>query len=240
MTLDNTSGRLRCALLGRSGRMGQSLERLIRDRFSQQISIVDMDGRSPDCSQVDLVIDFSRPAAILETLRKTGARPVWIIGTTGFSAEEWDCFIKESSHRTVLYAANFSVGIWALRMALRKVSNGLLRFGFSPVLVDEHHLHKKDAPSGTAKALLAEIDPERRNLVQVHSIRAGEIIGEHEVRFYHGNESVVFTHSAKNRDLFALGAIEAGIWLAMTQEVNPQRKGLLSFDHFMEESLASI
>jgi 4-hydroxy-tetrahydrodipicolinate reductase len=104
--------------------------------------------------------------------------------------------------------------------------------GYTPVLVEGHHRHKKDAPSGTALTLRTCVDAESPSSVQTHAIRAGEIIGDHEVTFHGPSDHLVFGHYAQNRSLFARGALEVVHWLAVLRTQGATGRTLTMEDWF--------
>jgi dihydrodipicolinate reductase len=98
--------------------------------------------------------------------------------------------------------------------------------------VETHHRHKKDSPSGTAITLQRAISPDDPNQIQTHSIRAGEVIGEHTIGFYGRADKITLSHSAQDRSLFARGAIEVALWLAQkNRQDSPQ--SILKMDHYL-------
>jgi 4-hydroxy-tetrahydrodipicolinate reductase len=188
------------------------------------------------------IIDFTRPAASLGYLRDAAKRGIPIVvGTTGFTAGEWN-EIKRLSRRTrVLVAPNMSVGVNLLLGLLGGVARSLGE-EYDVEIIEMHHRFKKDAPSGTALALGRAIADEwkrdlnkvgvfgRKGLVGergkkemgILAVRAGDTVGEHSVIFGGLGERIEFVHRAHSRDTFARGAIRAALWLVK------QKKGLYS------------
>jgi 4-hydroxy-tetrahydrodipicolinate reductase len=111
-------------------------------------------------------------------------------------------------------SSNFSTGVQALLAVLRAHAPLLEKLGYAPVIVETHHRHKKDAPSGTALSLQRAISPAGPGNLQTHAVRAGEVVGDHEVIFYGPGDHLTFGHFAQDRSVFARGAIEAALWLA--------------------------
>ena len=159
-----------------------------------------------------LMIDFSLPEAFDAALALAVARKAaFVSGTTGLSVAQLGAM--ESASRTIptLWAANFSLGVAVLADLVERAARALP--GWDLDIVESHHVHKKDAPSGTALALGAAAqaggaDP------HYASIRAGDIVGEHWLQFAGTGERVELAHRATSRDIFARGALAVGAWVA--------------------------
>ncbi len=182
----------------------------------------------------DAVIDFSSPAALpglLAACQK--ARKPLVIGTTGFDPAARDAIARAAHTLPIVLAANFSVGVNALFWLTRQAAR-ILGLEFDLEVVEAHHRLKKDAPSGTARRLV-EILAEARGLsaeadarhgrhglvgargrqeIGVHSVRAGDVVGEHTVLFASVGERLELVHRASSRETFAAGALRAAEWLA--------------------------
>ena len=191
------------------------------------------DSLSGSLGNCDVVIDFSHPDAIEPVCTAcVAAHMPLVIGTTGHSAAQLDVINTAARTIPIILAANFSVGVNTLFWLTRKAAE-LLGADFDLEIVETHHRLKKDAPSGTAKRL-AEVLCEVRGLdyqkdvvhgregetgerprkqIGLHSIRAGDVIGEHTVIFAGSGERLELTHKASSRDTFALGALRAARWL---------------------------
>ncbi len=167
--------------------------------------------------EFDLIIDFSLPSFSSHALSKAIELELPIlIGTTGHD-EEFILSIESASKKIpVLYEANFSKGIRLLKRTLVEFINRnhtdvkLIR------IFESHHLNKKDIPSGTALSLrdfLASMFPSDQT-IEIYAQRANNIFGIHRIEIVLKNEEVIsFLHNAESRDIFAHGAIEAGLWL---------------------------
>ncbi len=183
--------------------------------------------------KTNLIIDFTIPKCTMEILKialKLKKRVV--IGTTGFTVKEESLIKKFSKKIPILKAGNMSLGI-NLLMYLTEITSKSLGDNFKSKIFEIHHKHKKDYPSGTALMLGKGIaDGKKRKLynligkkylnkktfpygkkINFNSIRKGEIIGEHEVRFSSGKEIVTLNHEAFDRALYSEGALFAGEWL---------------------------
>jgi 4-hydroxy-tetrahydrodipicolinate reductase len=228
-------------ILGAKGRMGQLIVGIITSEFNSSAQVKTQANRGDDFAPLldcDVVIDVSSPTAMCELaklgIEKKQKLPVFIVGSTGWKAEEQTWLEKLSLHTAVLVASNFSVGVFVLNEMLRTFAPLLGKLGYTPVLVETHHRHKKDAPSGTAISLQKKISPLSPSKVQTHSIRAGEAIGDHEVTFYGAGDRLVLSHFAHDRSIFARGAIQAALWLTRQQSEHTYQKGVIGIEHFFE------
>lgn len=174
----------------------------------------------------DVVVDFSQPDGVATAIELARAcdrgcaargrgRAALLVGTTGLPTGVMERLRDEARHRAVLVASNTSLGVAALAEVAARAAK-LLGPGYRCSIVEAHHAAKKDAPSGTAKSLSEVIRAAGGELPgdQVVSIRGGDVIGEHTIRFAGQGEYVELTHRATTRDLFARGAIRAAAWLA--------------------------
>jgi 4-hydroxy-tetrahydrodipicolinate reductase len=161
--------------------------------------------------------------------------PALAVGSTGWSSNEKNIISKLAQRTSVLQTSNFSLGVATLNRILRDAAPLLRKLGYTPVLVEAHHCHKKDAPSGTALLLRDTIAAaDGAEPCQTHSIRAGEVIGDHEVTYYGAADHLCFGHFAQDRGLFARGSIEVALWLAKMARA---QSGQLSMDDFVKEML---
>ena len=183
--------------------------------------------------KANVIIDFTTPKCTFQILKialKQKKRVV--IGTTGFSKKEENLIKKFSRKIPILKAGNMSLGI-NLLMFLTEIASGILDKKFLSKVYEVHHKHKKDYPSGTALMLGKGIATGKKkkfynligkkylnkktfpygNKINFNSIRKGEIIGEHEVKFSSGKEIIVLNHEAFDRALYSEGALSAAKWL---------------------------
>ena len=181
----------------------------------------------------DIVIDFSLPEAceaLLEAAIQT-PKPL-VIGTTGLSIHQLNLLKQASEAMPVLYATNMSLGVALLNKLVEQASAALE--GFDIEIVEMHHKHKKDAPSGTALTLAEsacagrglDLDKVRvsgrdgnigerdKDEIAVMALRGGDIVGRHTVGFYNEGEFIELNHTATSRNTFSKGAIRAATWLA--------------------------
>lgn len=223
---------VRIVMHGARGRMGTRIVALAHgdERFNVVASIDRDDVASADelrAGTVDVVIDFSsdhgarRAAQLADQL---GA--ALLVGTTALSPETLDLLEKISHNVAVMIAANTSLGVAVLNHLAAEAAR-LLGSEYQIDIIESHHVMKKDAPSGTALRIVQAIrDSTGIDLPadRMHSIRAGDIIGEHTVHFAGPGERIQLSHSATNRDLFARGALRAAAWL------HAQKPGLYTIE----------
>ncbi len=192
---------MKYGIIGASGRMGRELLEVFGP--SDCVATVSLEGEAVKESP-EVFLDFSRPGALprtVELCRESGA--ALVIGTTGLDEGHFEKLRTLAESVPVVQGYNFSVGIGVLRMALRR---------FSPLLSDwdveiseTHHVHKVDAPSGTAILLKKELGRE----CQTHSLRMGGVPGDHSILFANEGEMLSFNHRALSRKVFAMGALKA-------------------------------
>lgn len=186
-------------------------------------------------SGCDVYVDFTTPDACSQAARaalQTGGVAA-VIGTTGLDADALGAIERLAARAPVLVAANFSLGV-NLVIALAETAARALGPEFDFEVVELHHRHKRDAPSGTALALAGalaagrdqrladvlrtsrsgEVGPRAPGEIGVVALRGGEIVGEHTALLVGDSERIELTHRAGSRDLFAAGAIRAATWLA--------------------------
>lgn len=226
-------------ILGAKGRMGKEVSQCL-EHFKSQARLTASVGRGEPTSGLmscAAVIDFSSPdAAIAFAESNTQAKlPVWICGTTGWTVDQKKKFKSLMERAPLMLCSNFSLGMLAFEEILKAAAPLLEKLKYTPVVNETHHRHKKDIPSGTAISLQRIIAPAGPGNVQTHSVRAGEIIGEHEVAFFGDADVIRIQHSAKDRSIFARGAIEAALWLAEKREKSPDLKGLFKIEDFFKE-----
>jgi len=164
--------------------------------------------------QSDVVIDFTTPhAAIPNIIRCAEARVPMIVGTTGWY-QHMDKVRELVTERkaALLYGSNFSIGMNFFFKAVQAMAP-ILKGNYLGNIVERHHVHKKDQPSGTAVKLKNILEAGTGAHVEVASVREGETVGMHLVMFDSADDVILFTHDAKNRMGFAEGAIRAAEWI---------------------------
>ena len=231
---------MRIIVNGACGRMGRELIRLIGENSRLELTAkVDAKGDGVEvltdltaAPEADVIIDFSHHSAVRALLDAAEARncPV-VIATTGHDAAELDRIHDAAERIPVFYSGNMSVGVAQLCRMARETARLFPEADIE--IVETHHKHKADAPSGTAKMLfnaVKEVRPEAEmvcgrsgmqprtpNEVGVHSLRMGEVVGIHEVHICTASQTITLKHEAHSRALFAEGAICAAEFL-MHQE----------------------
>ncbi|MGA3210631.1 MAG: dihydrodipicolinate reductase C-terminal domain-containing protein [Terriglobales bacterium] len=164
--------------------------------------------------EIDVVADFTWPDAVLENIAAcTRAGTNILVGTTGWYDKLAEVRAQvQTSGIGFLYGANFSIGV-NLFFEIARAAAPALKLGFTGRIRETHHIHKKDAPSGTASKLQAEIAAASGASVSIESVREGEVVGIHEVQLDSPTETITLSHSAKSRVAFAEGAIRGAEWL---------------------------
>ena len=212
---------------GASGRMGQRLLALSGE-FSRlnlvaavargTAGLVVPEGvalpamRLSEAPAFHVLIDFSLPEAFDAALAlAVQRRAAFVSGTTGLSLGQLEALESASRQIPVLWSANFSLGVAVLSDLVERAARALP--GWDLDIVESHHVHKKDAPSGTALALGASAKAGGAE-PRYASLRAGDIVGEHWLQFAGQGERVELAHRATSRDIFARGALAVGEWLA--------------------------
>ena len=214
------------ALIG-NGRMGRMIEDVCRKDETLHVAGFVGPGDHEmleEIENVDVAIDFSYPGNLDMLLENAMARGIpLVIGTTGLSAGQEEQIREAAKVIPVVRALNFSTGVAVLRRLVAMAARTLGE-DFDIEIVETHHNQKEDAPSGTAKALLAAADPDgthdvvygregrpgkRGREIGVHAVRGGTVAGEHSVFFYGPMEEIELRHRADSREIFARGAVRA-------------------------------
>jgi 4-hydroxy-tetrahydrodipicolinate reductase len=163
---------------------------------------------------IDVVCDFTWPDAVMENvLACAAAGKNLVVGTTGwYDRLELVRAQVARSGIGLVYGANFSIGV-NLFFEIARAAAPALQRGFTGLITETHHIHKKDAPSGTALRLQAVVEEVSSVKAPIESIREGEVFGIHELRLESAGETIVLTHTAKSRAALAEGALRAAEWL---------------------------
>lgn len=203
------------AVISGYGRMGHFVEETLRARgvecagWSEDIASFDKE-TAKDC----VCIDFTTPDAFRENYESIAENfKAAVIGTTGWDdirSEVVACFQRCGT--PMIYSSNYSVGVNVVSAAVEVVAKHLSKAGgYSPYIVEKHHIHKKDAPSGTAKSLAAIVEESFPGGFSVSSVRVGEVAGIHTVGFEGENDRITIEHEAFSRKGFAQGAVVAAL-----------------------------
>ncbi len=248
---------MKIAIMGAAGRMGQALTRATYETKGCEVSggteapnsetigkdlgsiagLEDFGVKITDqplnlFTHIEAILDFTTPeTSIANAELAAQARIVHVIGTTGFSEEQEEKLKAAARHATIIKAGNMSLGVNLLASLTQKVAKAL-DLDFDIEIVEMHHKHKVDAPSGTA-LMLGEAAAEGRRIdLQTQSIRkrdgitgprecgkigfatlrGGSVVGDHTVIFAGEGERIELTHKAQDRSIFAKGAVKAALW----------------------------
>lgn len=217
---------MRVALLG-LGRMGRAIRALAVERGIEvaaaldEADVLDADAARAALARADVVLEFTVPGAAVSNIELclAAGRPV-VVGTTGWydRLDEIGARVLEGGG-TLLWAANFSVGVAALAALARHAGELMAGVeGFDAHLVETHHAAKKDAPSGTGIVLARAAGAGLGRAVPVSSVRTGHVPGTHALVFDGPYEQLVLSHEARDRRVFADGALRAAAWLRRAHE----------------------
>lgn len=226
---------MKILVTGNQGRMGHAVSACLEETDGAEVGAgIDVgDSLSEALAACDAVIDFTLPSFTKELLTECLAqeKPL-VMGTTGHDEVQLALIARTAESIPVVHAPNFSVGVNTLFWLTERAAS-ILGPDFDLEVVEMHHRHKKDAPSGTARRL-AEILAEARGLsydedtrhgrvgdvgartdreIGVHALRGGDVVGDHTVVYAGDGERVELTHKASSRNTFARGAIRAALWL---------------------------
>ena len=222
---------MKIALIG-YGKMGHIIESIALSRGHQVVCIIDKDNHndfeSEAFASADVAIEFTTPqTAEANICRAWNANIPVVCGTTGWNVNEFRIKYLElkttlnSANGTteqpvcgLMWSSNYSIGVnilFALNQQLAKFMEAYPNY--TPHLTEVHHIHKLDAPSGTAKTLQAAIGDQRLAVSNIESIRVGEVPGIHTVIWDSSVDTISISHSAKSREGFALGAVIAAEWM---------------------------
>ena len=208
-----TNEKLKIAVLG-AGRMGHQVVRVIDEAADCQVAGIW--SRSTEIelaallASADVAVDFTLPDATCKIVNTAADQSTPLVcGVTGLDPAAAESFSVAANKIPLLYDRNMSPGIAVVWNLLRQAASS---FGkeFQTEIQETHHIHKKDAPSGTAIALREALGDDSIN---IESRREGEVIGDHLVRFTAAGESIEIAHSVSDRRVFAAGAVAAARWL---------------------------
>ncbi len=227
---------MKIAVLGAAGRMGKMLTSLAPSLGLEVVARVDIaDGFDREWpAETEGVVDFSFHAAVPASIARAAIMGIpYVLGTTGLTPEEQEAVDEAASKIPVVQSGNYSLGV-NLLLELVKRSAAALGAGYDIEVVEMHHRHKKDAPSGTA-LMLAKSAAEGRGIdfdanaiygrhgepgerssdeIAIHALRGGSVIGDHTVVFAGDLERIELCHKAQSREAFAAGALAAIKWAA--------------------------
>ncbi len=227
---------MKIALLG-YGKMGQVIERIALERGHEIVLKKDEFNTYEGLSTADVAIDFSVPMAAVDNISSCFHANVPVVsGTTGWldRYDEMIALCKEKNGGFIS-SSNFSLGVnlfFGLNEYLAKMMSKI--DGYNVTMEEIHHIHKLDAPSGTAISLAQGViensdfsswtlEEAKQNEIHIEAVRTGEVPGTHTVTYDSGIDSIEIKHTAHNREGFALGAVVAAEWLAGKQGIFSMR-----------------
>lgn len=238
---------IKLAISGAQGRMGQAISKLAfadndvavvtllehpqHPKASEKIEGTVISTDSDSILGCDVLIDFTLPDGTMANLDACMNHNVrMVIGTTGFTEEQRKKIENASNRIPIVLASNMSIGVNVLFKAIELVGK---KIGDATININEtHHVHKKDAPSGTAKTMgeIAEAASGKK-IMNIESFREGEVIGDHDITFETQEDVLKISHHAKTRNMFAKGAITAAKFLADHQTGLYSMQDVLGLTH---------
>ncbi len=235
--LNGYKGRMGCAIMDEAPR--QNAEITLKADMGDSVDATAL-------AKCDVAVDFSFHSATPEIAKLCAevGRPL-VIGTTGHTPEQRALIEQCAQKIPIVWAGNYSVGVNLLNYLTQKAAR-VLGADYNVEIVEMHHRHKKDAPSGTAVKLVDIVRQARelseddvcygrhgitgerpQNQIGMHALRGGDVVGDHTVIFAGEGERVELSHKASNRTVFAQGAVRAARWLA---EGNGGKSGIHGMD----------
>ncbi|MBR3682193.1 MAG: 4-hydroxy-tetrahydrodipicolinate reductase [Tidjanibacter sp.] len=233
---------MKVAIIG-YGKMGHEIEKVLRERGHEVVATIDVDNRkemmTPEVLlQADVAIEFTSPSTAYDNIRTCIEAGVAVLsGSTGWTERKAE--LDELCRRkggAFFYSSNYSVGVNVLFRLNRWLAAVMGRMPQYEVGIEEvHHIHKLDAPSGTAATLAEEMRVASGGALNVKkeeivSVREGEVPGIHTITYDSEEDTLTVSHSAKSRRGLALGAVLAAEWLV----ADGGRKGVFSMDDFLK------
>ena len=209
---------MKIALIG-YGKMGHMIESIALQRGHEIVCIIDQNNldefESKAFASADVAIEFTTPQTAEQNIRRAWKAGVPVVcGTTGWNVESLKQQPLQHTIPSLMWSSNYSIGVnilFAINKQLAKLMDSYPEY--TPHMTEVHHIHKLDAPSGTAKTLQEAIGEKRLAVADIESIREGEIPGIHTVTWDSELDTVSISHSAKSRKGFALGAVIAAEWM---------------------------
>lgn len=238
---------MKIALIG-YGKMGKEIERTAIARGHEIVCIIDLDNQDDFHSEAfrsaEVAIEFTSPRSAYDNYMKAFAAGVKVVsGSTGWMDEHGEEIRRLCTQggKTLFWASNFSLGVAIFSAVNKYLAQIMNRFpSYDVSMTETHHVHKLDAPSGTAitlaEGILEQLDRKDRwvkeragaaNELPIRSLREGEVFGIHSVRYDSEADSITITHDAKNRKGFALGAVLAA-------EYTRDHEGLLGMNDLFQ------
>jgi 4-hydroxy-tetrahydrodipicolinate reductase len=204
------------------GKTGSLVVDVARERGHEVLILDEADNANAQAlyngaaSDADVVIDFTTPHAVLPNIEACArAGKSMVVGTTGWYGDMPR--MRELVERAgigFVWASNFSIGV-NIFFDVARAAAAALKFGYTGQVMERHHIHKKDAPSGTAIQLQTIVEESGGKKLEISSIREGETVGMHVVLLDSPHDSILLTHDAKSRRGFAEGAVRAAEWVSV-------------------------
>ncbi len=243
---------MKVVILGAAGRMGRMLTAMAEKAGHEVVAKVDIvDGFDKTWGAgAEGVIDFSFHTAVAENVKKAASLGIpYVLGTTGLTADEQATVDAATQSISVVQSGNYSLGINLMIELVKKVSQ-VLGEEYDIEVVEMHHRHKKDAPSGTALMLARSAaegrgidfnekaifgrhgEPGERptNEIAIHALRGGSVVGDHTVMFAGDVERLELTHKAQSREAFCAGVLKALTWAVGRKPGHYNMRHVLGFD----------
>ncbi len=218
---------IRLAVSGSLGRMGQRIIALaLADKKFKVATLLERPGATGTVDGIkispsndalkscDVLIEFTTPDATIANLKACVKHKVgMVIGTTGLTDTQKKEIKKASAKIPVVFSSNMSIGVNVF-FKISEMISAKTPDTYGVNMSEAHHIHKKDAPSGTAKTIAEIIESaSKKKVSDIESIREGEIIGDHKVIFESPEDTIIIFHHAKSRDIFAKGSLVAAKFL---------------------------
>lgn len=247
------------AICGANGKMGKVIYNIVKDRddckvvggidiFTEKYADFDIYSTPFDLpTKPDVIIDYSNPASLKDLLSYAKMNNVpLVLATTGYNDEQIEKIHSASTQIPIFFTFNMSLGI-NLLVELAKKATAVLSNDFDIEIIEKHHNQKIDAPSGTAIMLANAINEQAENKyhyiydrhtkrqkrdskeIGIHTIRGGTIVGEHDVVFAGRDEVITLSHSAASKEVFAVGSINAAIFIKDKPAGLYEMKNLIEF-----------
>lgn len=218
--------KMKLSIVGITGRMGQEVSKLLKS--DEVVGGISSGTTEEEFEKViknsSVAVDFSTPAISIKAAGYCAKHNIPLVcGTTGFSDEEFKQLKSFAEHTPILYASNFSIGIFLMSKLIRMSEKVLDDFDIS--IIDRHHNKKKDKPSGTTLFLASQLE----KIPQIVSLRVGGVSGDHICSFTGEEEEVTISHRSFSRRVFASAAVKCAFWLVS------QKNGF----YFLEDYLSA-
>ena len=191
-----------------------ALERKGIPEIGKELGRIKISSSADGLFLVDVFVDFTSPEGVEANLDYVARyKKAYVLGTTGLSEAQVKKVEEISRVVPVVFSPNMSIGVNVLFAVLPELAKKLGP-DYNIEIVEAHHKAKKDAPSGTAKKMVHVLNETTGKEIPAHSVRLGDIVGDHTVIFCGNSERIEVKHQAHTRDLFAVGAIKAAKWIA--------------------------